>query len=80
MKSNLVVYAIYDRLSGQYGAPALAVNEDCAIRESKMNLQNSKILEDLEVYAIGEYNVETAELIPQKPIVLYKFKGDTYEE
>lgn len=77
MNKNFVLFAVYDRLSGQYGAPQLAVNGDTAIRSCKVDFANSKIKEDLELYVLGTYDPETAEIVcTNKPELIYKFKED----
>ena len=66
------LYSIEDSTAGDFGQPAPSMNDQTAMRDFKMlindqgTVMNSKP-EDFNLYKVGKYNSETGELIPLKP-------------
>lgn len=55
-------YTIYDRKSGLYGTPFLALNHECAKRDYQRIVStqsNEFIAPDLELYFIGDWSSDT---------------------
>ena len=76
MNNSFLLVAVYDRVSGNYGSPTIAINKATAIRDAKQNLRTSAIIEDLELYVVGGYDIRTADIVPCKPDLIYKFADD----
>lgn len=58
------IYAIYDRVSGAYGAPQLMVNEGTARRWFNYTMQNSgMIAADCALYRLGSYDTDTGFIV-----------------
>lgn len=53
------VYAIKDSLSGVFGAPFIDVNDDCAKRTFAVKMQDSAIRQDLQLFKLGEFAMES---------------------
>lgn len=82
MKKNidLIVVAVYDRKSGQYGQPIVQTNEETSIRYFNWMMsksENAIIAGDVELYKIGTYDPITGALTPieDKPIYMCDFGG-----
>lgn len=57
------IYSVKDVVSGQFTKLELFNNIDVAKRWYNGLLAESKIAKDLQLYKLGEYNVETGEII-----------------
>lgn len=71
------IYAVKDKLVG-FGQPYTKYNEDVAKRDFKNAMANQPIREDLELYKLGTYNDNTAEItrLPQPELIM---KGDSID-
>lgn len=56
---EMYVYAIYDRVAGQFGAPMLAQNEATAHRAFNNSVASSPFSGDIDLYHLGSFNGET---------------------
>ncbi len=75
MKNYLFTY--YDRAAGIYSAPILSVNRPVAIRNfvNVMSHQdNSVVCRDMELYEIGSFDSETAEIESCKPSLVVRYE------
>lgn len=70
------VYAIYDRVSGEYGQPTIALKDELAVRQFDYVMQASPMVaSDCELYCIGSYDTSSGELLPtKKPVFVRKFE------
>lgn len=64
------IYAIKDTMAGVFSVPFAAENDNVAKRTfaNEANNVNSKICvyaKDMDLYAIGEWNVNTGDLVPE---------------
>ncbi len=55
-----VVIALYDSVAGEFGVPASSVNEQTAVREFQVLVQNMPVMvaTDNELYLIGSYDTK----------------------
>lgn len=55
------LYSIYDKVTGVYGEPFVAVNKQTAIRRFQYLMSQSKMVaDDCSLYYLGSYNIDTA--------------------
>lgn len=57
------IYAIKDSLSGSFGAPFIDVNDDCAKRTFGVKMRDSAICQDLQLFKLGEFSIESGEIL-----------------
>lgn len=62
---NYNIYSIFDRVTGNYGDLCLFRNDEDAKRRVAYSMKENPYKEDLQLYCLGEYNVETGELLPK---------------
>lgn len=54
---DMFIFTIYDRVSGVYSEPFLAVNQGVAVRRFNFLMQNSAMVkDDCQLYCIGVFN------------------------
>ena len=70
------LYSIEDVCSG-YGNPVMVVKEELAKREFKNRCKKDLNPEDLRLWKVGEFNLETGEINANKPELI--MKGETNE-
>lgn len=73
---KLVMYSVFDRLTGLYSTPFLAVSDDVAFRTvaDQLNFGMSefrKHSDDLDLYKIGSFDIYTGELECQKEFIIH---------
>ena len=56
------IYSIKDTVTGNFSDIIIMVNEEAAKRYFMGLCQESKIKNDLQLYCLGSYNVETGEI------------------
>lgn len=62
---DLVVFVIYDKVTGQYSMPQLQTNKEMAIRHFDRLTQNPQNLSettDYQMYITGSYSQETGQV------------------
>lgn len=76
MKELAKLYVIYDRVAGQYQLPTTCKNDDLAIRTFDYVASTMPMVaNDLELYAIGEYDYEQAVIVNayDKPVFIKRY-------
>lgn len=62
---NYGMYAIFDKVAGVYSEPFLAVNCGTAVRRFQWQMEQSTMVAgDCALYMVGEFNVDTAVIVP----------------
>lgn len=68
---TLILYTIYDRITGGYGEVFMAVNDDDCKRKVAYSMQSNPYKEDLQLFAVGSFNIEFGVInAAEKPIFL----------
>lgn len=67
----MIVVTVFDRVSSEYSVPYAFINPDDAKRKLYQAYVNNPFYKDLEVYAIGTYDVHTAILTGYDKEFLY---------
>lgn len=71
------VYATYDSVNASYGPLTLANNNDVAIRNVRITIQNDlqtkSIADDLSLYLLGTYDLKSGVLKPCEPQMIIRF-------
>lgn len=63
------IYTMYDRVVGQYGNPFFAINEADCIRRLGYSQKDNPFFADLDLYYIGDYDIDTGAIVPvEKPV------------
>ena len=72
---DILMFTIYDRVTGVYSEPFLAVNVDTAERRFNYVLSQSPMVKgDCDLFKLGSFNTETGEIIPVKPEFISHYK------
>lgn len=61
---KLIVFALYDTITEEYGAPMLAKTKGHMARILKDNLKSPQDAVDYEIWALGTYDTEKGTLVP----------------
>ena len=64
MAKNNCICVLYDEVADNYSAPITFANEDAAIRYTANICKQDPNAKDYKLYAIADYNSETAMLVP----------------
>lgn len=69
------LYCMRDEIAQTFGTVVQDINDDCARRNFRFGLENSKDVrnfspEDFSLYKVGEYDDTTGEVIPVVPYIL----------
>lgn len=61
-----VIISLYDSAAGEFGLPATSVNEQTAVREFQVFIQNMPVMvaKDNEVYLVGSYDTKSGVITP----------------
>lgn len=74
------MYSIFDRVTGTYGEPFLAVNDEDCKRKTAYSMRNNPYKDDLCLYAVGIFDVATGDIsCPSKPEFVCNL-NDCYSE
>lgn len=65
------VYVIKDRVSGQQSPLFLARDNDAAKREMRGVCKDNPVSLDLDLYHIGDYDLDKMEMVPERPFNIY---------
>lgn len=60
---TMVLWCVYDRVSGLYSYPLCAINKDVAERDFLSYASESPFVDDIELYIVGEFNQQTGEVV-----------------
>lgn len=64
---DILIFSIYDRVTGVFSEPFLAVNVETAQRRFNYVLSQSPMVKgDCDLYKLGTFNSETADIVPVK--------------
>lgn len=63
MNSKINLYSIKDSGAGIYMSPFTSVNDSTAMRNYKKTALSVEFTEDLDLYKIGTFNTDTAEVV-----------------
>lgn len=72
------VYSLFDRASGAFGGPILAVNDSIMRRSLTELLQAgqgdniSRYPDEFDVYKLGSFNTDDGTLLPQQPSMMFR--------
>lgn len=71
----MMVFSVYDRVSGLFGDPWPSINKDCAIRmfKSTMKRNTNYFASDMDLFYLGELDQKTGVLVGlEKPEFIYR--------
>lgn len=68
----MILYSVYDRLSGVYNPPFPAQNDACAVRYFNEVASKSYCGNDYELYKCGEFSQDSGVIVPvsDKPVFI----------
>lgn len=73
----LKLYAIFDKVSGEYGAPMLAQNDGVAVRWFVNTLNKSEYdPSDFQLFCVGSYDIQKGSIDPCLIFVKEVLKGE----
>lgn len=65
------IYSVYDRVTGVYSEPFLAVNKQTAIRRFKFIMQNAKMIaQDCDLFFVGTFDSSNAVIDPKTEFII----------
>lgn len=73
MKYNL--YSVFDRKTGNYGIPFPEVNDVSAQRAFATAMKKNDYAEDMELYRVGNFDIEHGMLIGSAPEFIVAFNS-----
>lgn len=72
---DILIFSIYDRVTGVFSEPFLAVNVETAKRRFNYVISQSPMVKgDCDLYKLGTFNSETADIVPVKAEFICHFE------